>query len=165
SERRQYFGENNENVNKKTKVALKAGLFPIVCVGEKLAERESGKTLEVVRDHVVNGLNDITAEQIQDCIIAYEPVWAIGTGKNATPQQAQEVHKFIRGLLSEIYSEEIASLVRIQYGGSVTSENIASLMEMPDFDGALVGGASLKIDAFSEIVRKSSEVKKRCMHY
>ena len=165
SERRQYFGETNETVNKKIKAAQKAGLLPIICVGEKLEEREKGKTFDVIKDHITNSLKDINAEQIQKCVIAYEPVWAIGTGKTATPEQAQEAHKFIRGLLSKIYSEETASLVRIQYGGSVTAENIASLMEMPDLDGALVGGASLKVDSFSEIVRKSCEVKKRCTHY
>ncbi|NQU73324.1 MAG: triose-phosphate isomerase [Candidatus Omnitrophica bacterium] len=164
SERRQYFGETNEGVNKKTKTALRTGLFPIVCVGEKLNERESGKTFDVIKDHVTNGLKDINGKEILNCVVAYEPVWAIGTGKTATPQQAEEVHKFIRGLLLEMYSKEISSSIRLQYGGSVTPENISSLMEMPDIDGALVGGASLKVDSFSEIVRKSSEVKKRCTY-
>ncbi len=165
SERRQYFGETNETVNKRIKAALKFGLTPIICVGEKLIERESNRAFDVVKDHVVNALKDITAAQIQDCVIAYEPVWAIGTGKNATPEQAQEVHAFIRETLSVLYPRDTASKIRIQYGGSVTAENIAVLMAMPDIDGALVGGASLKIDSFSEIVRKTSEVKKKCMHW
>lgn len=164
SERRQYFGETNEAVNKKLKAALKIDLTPIVCVGEKLEEREKGKTFDVVKDHVTGALKEIGSEQIQNCVIAYEPVWAIGTGKNATPQQAQEAHGFIRGLLSKMYSKETASIIRIQYGGSVTPENITSLMEMPDLDGALVGGASLKVDSFTEIILKSCEVKKKCTH-
>lgn len=165
SERRQYFNETNESVNKKLKRALSAGLIPIVCVGERVEEREANKTFDVVDDHIVNGLKDITGEDISNVIIAYEPVWAIGTGKNATPQQAQEVHKFIRDILAKIYSKEIASSIRIQYGGSVTPENVCSLMSEPDLDGALVGGASLKVDSFIDIVKKSSEVKKKCMHY
>lgn len=164
SERRQYFGETNETVNKKAKAALKSGLRPIICVGERLEEREKGKTFDVLKDHITNGLRDITQEQIENCVIAYEPVWAIGTGKNATPQQAEEAHKFIRGLLGNIYSQGAASLIRIQYGGSVTPENITSLMENPDVDGALVGGASLKIDSFTDIIKKGSEVKKKCTH-
>ena len=131
---------------------------------KKLGEREKGKAFDVIKGHITNGLKDISTEQIENCVIAYEPVWAIGTGKNATPQQAEEVHKFIRGLLSELYSKETASIIRLQYGGSVTPENVSSLMEMPDLDGALVGGASLKVDSFTEIVRKSCEVKKKCMH-
>lgn len=165
SERRQYFNETNETVNKKLKAALKAELIPIVCVGERLQERETNKTFEVVEDHILNGLKDINQKDILNVIIAYEPVWAIGTGKNATPQQAEEVHKFIRDRLSRVYSKDSASLIRIQYGGSVTPENISSLMSEPDLDGALVGGASLKIDSFTDIVRKSCEVKKKCIHY
>jgi triosephosphate isomerase (TIM) len=159
SERRQYFNETNDSVNKKLKRALSTGLIPIVCVGERLEERESSRTFEVVEDHVVNGLAGIDHKDIPNIIIAYEPVWAIGTGKTATPQQAEEVHEFIRQVLSRIYSDEEAYLTRIQYGGSVTPENIASLMAEPDIDGALVGGASLKIDSFTDIVRKSSEVR------
>ncbi|MCX5715679.1 MAG: triose-phosphate isomerase [Candidatus Omnitrophica bacterium] len=159
SERRQYFAETNETVNKKLKAALKAGLTPIVCVGEKLAERESGKTFDVVKDHVVSGFKEIGDADARKCIIAYEPVWAIGTGKTATPEQAQEVHEFIRNLFSKLYSSQTASLIRIQYGGSVTPENIAALMAKPDLDGALVGGASLKPDSFSELIKKTSEVK------
>lgn len=164
SERRQYFGETNETVNKKIKAALKSGLNPIVCVGEKLEEREKGKAFEVVNDHVVNGLKGITEEQLESCVIAYEPVWAIGTGKTATPEQAQEMHKFIRKLIAELYSAKAASMIRIQYGGSVTADNAASLMEKPDLDGALVGGASLKVEMFTDIVKKSREVKNKCTH-
>ncbi|MEI8176741.1 MAG: triose-phosphate isomerase [Candidatus Omnitrophota bacterium] len=164
SERRQFFGETNETVNKRIKAVYKFGMTPIICVGERLAERESSKTFDIIKDQIVNGLKDITAEQMTGAVVAYEPVWAIGTGKTATPQQADEVHKFIRKLLTELYSGAVASAVRIQYGGSVTAENTATLMELPDLDGALVGGASLKVDSFSTIVKKTSEVKKRCMH-
>jgi triosephosphate isomerase (TIM) len=160
SERRQYFGETNDSVNKKLKAALKAGLFPIVCVGETLAERETNKTFDVLTDHVQNGLKDITAEDTEKIIIAYEPVWAIGTGKTATPQQAEEVHKFIRELLSKLFGKDTADSIRIQYGGSVKPENITELMKQPDIDGALVGGASLSVESFSTIVNKASEVIK-----
>lgn len=153
SERRTYFSETNETVNKKVKAAHAYSLIPIVCVGERSEEREAGVTKDVVRDHVVNGLKDITAGQIRDTIIAYEPVWAIGTGKTATPEQAQEVHEFIRGLLAELYSSAIADEVRIQYGGSVKPGNIAELMAQPDIDGGLIGGASLDADSFVQIVK------------
>jgi triosephosphate isomerase (TIM) len=160
SERRQYFGETNESVNKKIAAALKAGLLPIVCVGETLAEREANKTFDVLTDHIQNGLKGITAEDMEKIVIAYEPVWAIGTGKTATPQQAQEAHKFIRSLLNKLFGKETADLTRIQYGGSVKPENIAELMKQPDIDGALVGGASLTVEGFSTIVKKASEVIK-----
>jgi triosephosphate isomerase (TIM) len=160
SERRQYFGETNDSVNKKLKAALKAGLLPIVCVGETLAERENNKTFDVLIDHVQNGLKDITAQEMEKIIIAYEPVWAIGTGKTATPQQAEEVHKFIRDLLNKLFSKDTANSIRIQYGGSVKPENITELMKQPDIDGALVGGASLSVESFSTIVNKASEVIK-----
>ena len=154
SERRLYFGETNETVNQKIKAALAVGLHPIICVGETGPQREQGATERVIRDHIDNGLKDITNEQIQNCIIAYEPVWAIGTGVNATPQQAQEVHGFIRNkLLADKFDTGIASKVRIQYGGSVKPDNIKSLMEQPDIDGALVGGASLKANSFTAIVK------------
>lgn len=156
SERRKYFGETNEAVNKKVKAALKTGLLPIVCVGERLEEREKQKTFDVVRDHVENSLKDISKDDILKVTIAYEPVWAIGTGKNATPDQAEEVHKFIRGFIAKLYDGATASLLRIQYGGSVTPDNIEGLINMEDIDGALVGGASLKIEGFSSIVKKSS---------
>jgi len=164
SERRQYFNETNETVNKRLRAALKAGLRPIVCVGEKLEEREQGEAFDVIRDHVTGGLKGITEEQMENCVIAYEPVWAIGTGKNATPDQAQEVHRFVRDLISKTYSQEISSIIRIQYGGSVKPDNCAELMGKPDIDGFLVGGASLKVDSFTDIVKKSCEVKKKCTY-
>jgi len=160
SERRQYFGETNESVNNKIKAALRHNLTPIVCVGETLSQRESGSTFKVLDDHIENGLKDITDTDILKIVIAYEPVWAIGTGKNATPQQAQEAQKYIRDLLRKMYNNDIAYTVRIQYGGSVKPENITELMSQPDVDGALVGGASLKIETFAEIVKKAAEVKK-----
>lgn len=158
SERRQFFGETNESVNKKTKAALASGLTPIVCVGETLAEREADKTFAVIEKQVTEGFAGITAQQMAGIIIAYEPVWAIGTGKTATSAQAQEVHAFIRALLSKLYSDETAQGVRIQYGGSVKPENAADLMKQPDIDGALVGGASLKVDSFAAIIRNSCGV-------
>jgi len=160
SERRQFFGETNESVNKKLKAALANNLTPIVCVGEMLAERESGKTFEVLKNHVEGALNGLLPEDVLKIIVAYEPVWAIGTGKTATPEQAQEVHKYIRDLLHKLFNQEVASEVRIQYGGSVKPENIVELMKQPDVDGALVGGASLKVDLFSDIVKKAAEVLK-----
>ncbi len=160
SERRQFFGETNETVNKKIKAVLKHGLTPIVCVGEMLAEREAGNTFKVLDDHVKNGLKDLTQEEALKTVIAYEPVWAIGTGKTATPAQAQEVHKYIRDLLAKMYNNSVASEIRIQYGGSVKPENTIDLMSQPDVDGALVGGASLTIASFADIVKKASEVKK-----
>lgn len=155
SERRMYFGEANETVNKKVKSAHEYSIRPIICVGEKLEERESGLTKDIVKDHIVGGLAGLTEEQIIATIIAYEPVWAIGTGRTATPQQAQEVHKFIRELLSDMYSPAVADVVRIQYGGSVKPDNIAQLMAQPDVDGSLVGGASLDAETFARIVRFS----------
>jgi triosephosphate isomerase len=156
SERRTYFHETNETVNKKVRSALKAGLLPIMCVGERLEEREAGKTFDVIRDHVTVGLKGISKEDILKIVIAYEPVWAIGTGKTATPDQAQEAHLYIRGLLKEIYNESVAQSVRIQYGGSVKPENIKELISQKDIDGALVGGASLKVEQFAPIVKEST---------
>jgi triosephosphate isomerase (TIM) len=155
SERRQFFGETNEAVNKKTKCALKEGLKPIVCVGEKLEERKAGKTFAVVKDHVENSLKGLTKEEMLKTVIAYEPVWAIGTGVNATKDEAEEVHKYIRGLLKDMFDAGTAGEVRIQYGGSVKPENIKELMSEEDIDGALVGGASLKADSFIAIVKGS----------
>ena len=160
SERRAYFGETNETVNKKLKSALKHGLFPIMCVGEKLEEREAGSAFDVVRDHVENGLSDVGENEILNVVLAYEPVWAIGTGKNATPEEAEEVHKFIRELLSKKYGKDTSESLRIQYGGSVKPANIESLIRQKDIDGALVGGASLKAESFVEIVKKTSIVAK-----
>ena len=153
SERRQYFSETNENVNRKAKAAHTHGLIPIICAGESLEEREAGKTGAVVKDHVLNGIVGLSADQITSTVIAYEPVWAIGTGHNATPDQAQEVHALIRSLLSEIYSPDVASQVRIQYGGSVKPDNAAALIAQPDVDGALVGTASWEAESFAQIVK------------
>ena len=160
SERRQYFAEDNESVNKKIKAALKYGLTPIICVGETLSERESNKTFRVLDDHIKDGLKGLSDQEILKTVIAYEPVWAIGTGKTATAAQAQEAQKYIRDLLIKMYNKDVASVIRIQYGGSVKPENISELMEQPDVDGALVGGASLKLETFTEIVRKAASVKK-----
>jgi triosephosphate isomerase len=153
SERRAYFSETNETVNNKVKAAHAYSLNPIVCVGEKLEERESGVMKDVVKDHVVNGLAGLSEEQMLNTVIAYEPVWAIGTGKTATPEQAQEVHEFIRELLAETFSPAVAEAVRIQYGGSVKPNNVAELMAKPDIDGGLIGGASLDADSFTQIVK------------
>ena len=157
SERRTYFGETNESVNKKVKAALNAGLLPIMCIGERLEQRESGKAFDVIKDHLEGGLKDISGEDLPKVIIAYEPVWAIGTGKTATPGQAEEAHKYIRKLLSDMYDETVAGSVRIQYGGSVKPENIKELISEPDIDGALVGGASLKVEQFVPIAKESSK--------
>jgi len=140
-------------VNRKVKTALKFSLTPIMCVGERLEERERGVTEGVVREHITRGLEGLSREEILKIVIAYEPVWAIGTGKAATPDQAQEVHSFIRGLLRELYDEVTASKIRIQYGGSVKPDNISDLMTETDIDGALVGGASLDAKSFAQIVK------------
>ena len=160
SERRQFFGDTNETVNKKIQACLRHGLTPIVCVGENLQERESNKTFAVIQNHIQGSLAEMSAQDTAKVVIAYEPVWAIGTGKTATADQAQEVHKYIRDLLRKMYGEEVAGSVRIQYGGSVKPENITELIGKPDVDGALVGGASLKVDSFSAIVNRASEVVK-----
>ena len=153
SERRQYFGETNETVNKKEKAALKEGLKPIVCVGERIEERKAGKTFDVIKDHVTNSLAGLTRDDMLKTVIAYEPVWAIGTGLTATKEQAEEAHKYIRGLLQKMYDAELAGSVRIQYGGSVKPDNIKELISQEDVDGALVVGASLKSDSFSQIIK------------
>jgi triosephosphate isomerase len=152
SERRQYFNETDETVNKRIKAALKTSLISIVCIGETLAEREDEKTLSVIERQVTEGLRGVVPDEMERVIIAYEPVWAIGTGKTATPEQAQEVHHFIRELIAKIYSKRISEQVRILYGGSVKPANSNSLMEQEDIDGALVGGASLKADSFAGII-------------
>ncbi len=155
SERRKYFSETDSTVNKRIQAALKGGLNPIVCVGETLEERNSGKTLEVVSKQVKGALLGFSTDQLKEMVIAYEPVWAIGTGVNATPDQAQEVHKYIRELIADIYSQDVALDLIILYGGSVKPDNIESLINEKDIDGALIGGASLKADSFIEIVKKS----------
>lgn len=153
SERRQFFGETNATVNKKAKAALATGLKPIVCVGEKLEERKAGKTFDVVKDHVENSLAGLSKDEMLKTVIAYEPVWAIGTGVNATKEQAEEVHAYIRQLLKKMHDDSVAKSVRIQYGGSVKPDNIRELIGQEDVDGALVGGASLKADSFIDIVK------------
>jgi triosephosphate isomerase (TIM) len=152
SERRHILGETDAMVNKKAHAALAAGLLPIVCVGELLSEREAGKTLEVIQTQFDGALASLSDEQMAKVVIAYEPVWAIGTGKVATPQQAEEVHLSLRKIIAERYNDSIADGVRLQYGGSVKPENAAELLKQPDIDGALVGGASLKVDQFLGIV-------------
>lgn len=153
SERRQYFGETDSSVNRKISAAVDAGLAPVVCIGESDAERESGKTFSVLDKQMQNGLEGLTAEQLKHAVIAYEPVWAIGTGKTATPDQAQEVHAYIRKFLGSRFDASFAESARIIYGGSVKPANISELMALSDIDGALVGGASLKPETFSEIVK------------
>lgn len=153
SERRQFFGETDETVNKKAKQALKKGLLPIVCVGETLAEREAGKLQDIINRQVTSGLAGISADDMKKIVLAYEPVWAIGTGKTATPEQANEVHSLIRQKVMALYTAEIAETIRIQYGGSVTPDNVSQLMAKPDIDGALVGGASLKPESFTALVK------------
>ena len=152
SERRQFFGETDETVNKKVRQALNKGLLPIVCAGELLSEREAGKANEVIERQVVGALKGVTAAEMQKIVIAYEPVWAIGTGKTATPDQANEIHAFIRQKIKSMYNGDVAGALRIQYGGSVTPENVSTLMAKPDIDGALVGGASLKPESFAALV-------------
>jgi triosephosphate isomerase (TIM) len=152
SERRQFFGETDETVNKKVRQALNKVLLPIVCVGELLSEREAGKANEVIERQVVGALKGVDAAEMQKIVIAYEPVWAIGTGKTATPDQANEIHAFIRQKIKSMYNVDVAGVLRIQYGGSVTPENVSTLMAKPDIDGALVGGASLKPESFAALV-------------
>lgn len=153
SERRQLFGETDEKVNKKIRAAIRAGLTAIFCIGETLREREAGQTFAVLESQLTKGLDNLSPEEMEKVIIAYEPVWAIGTGKTATDEQAQESHTFIRGLIAGLYSDSLADATRILYGGSVKPDNIRSLMEQPDIDGALVGGASLTAESFASIVR------------
>ena len=152
SERRTLFGESNEMVNAKTGMALQSGMRPIVCIGESLRERETGKTFDVIERQIKEGLNLIAAHDIGQLIIAYEPVWAIGTGITATPEQAGEAHAFIRQVMEELYGEGPADRLPLLYGGSVKPENIGKLMAQPDINGALVGGASLDVEIFGKIV-------------
>jgi len=152
SERRRYFSETDETVNKKITAALEHGLAPIFCVGETENEREAKKTFSVLDKQIQNGLKNLRSDDVSPLVIAYEPVWAIGTGKTASREQAQEVHCFLRSLIEKKFGNELANSIRIQYGGSVKPNNIKALMEMPDVDGALVGGASLDADTFSRIV-------------
>jgi triosephosphate isomerase len=153
SERRTYFQETNETVNKKIKAALKYELTPIVCIGETLKERQAGQTFKVIEDQLENGLVDITKEQAFKIVIAYEPVWAIGTGQTATAKQAQDAQAFIRKLLAKKFGQEVSEEIRILYGGSIKPENIKELSQQKDIDGGLVGGASLEINSFVSIVK------------
>ncbi len=159
SERRNVIGETDALINKKLHAVLAAGLTPIVCVGELLEERESGRTMEVVSGQFQGSFAGITPQQMQKTVIAYEPVWAIGTGKTASPQQAQEVHADLRNLVAAEYNSETAETIRILYGGSVKPANAADLMSQPDIDGALVGGASLDVDSFVEIIKAAATLK------
>jgi len=152
SERRQYFGETDETVNLRARAAIAAGLTAIVCIGETLEEREAGKLVEVIERQMNVGLKDVTAADCAKLVIAYEPVWAIGTGKTATPDQAQEVHALIRATLAKLVGAETAETVRIQYGGSMKPSNAAELLAKPDIDGGLIGGAALKAADFAGII-------------
>ncbi len=155
SERRQYFGETNEGVNKKVKKALASGLWPIVCIGETLEEREKGITENVIQSQLEGCFQGLSSTDMKKIVIAYEPVWAIGTGRNATPEQAEEVHRFIRRWIENRFGKETAEAIRIQYGGSVKPENAKDLLSQPNIDGALVGGASLKAESFATIVKSA----------
>ncbi|MFO7767948.1 MAG: triose-phosphate isomerase [bacterium] len=155
SERRQYFGEDDAFINRKVHNALAAGLTPILCVGETLEEREAGRTQDVVGTQLDGCLDEVRVTEPEDLVIAYEPIWAIGTGRTADPEQAQEVHRFIRARLNQFFGAETAGRMRLQYGGSVKPDNAAELMAQPDIDGALVGGASLIADDFAAIVRSA----------
>ncbi len=153
SERREYFGETDEFINAKVKAALAHGITPILCIGEKLEERESGKTAEVNSRQIKGGMAGLTTEEAKKVVVAYEPVWAIGTGKTATPEMAQETHKEIRGVVAEMFGAEVAEGMVIQYGGSMNAANAADLMAQPDIDGGLVGGASLDAKTFAVVVK------------
>jgi len=156
SERRHVMGETNEMINKKVKACLAAGLLPVVCIGELLEERNMGVTREVVERQIAKGLEGLTPEDVSKLVLAYEPVWAIGTGKTATPRQAEEVHHYVRKLITQKSGEAVGQGIRILYGGSVSPDNVKELMSEEDIDGALVGGASLKVDSFLKIVRYKS---------
>jgi triosephosphate isomerase len=153
SERRQYFGETDETVNRRIRAALAANLIPVFCIGETESERDSGKTFSVLDKQVKDGLKKRVVDELGSLVIAYEPVWAIGTGKTATSDQAQEAHNYIRSLINDMFGRGLADSVRILYGGSVKPANVSELMAMPDIDGALVGGASLDPESFSQIVK------------
>ena len=160
SERRAIFGESDSDVNIKLHAVLKSGLIPIVCIGETLAQREAGSTQSIVRGQCTNSLAGLTSDQMAKTVLAYEPVWAIGTGKTATPAQAEEVHADIRALLKSMFDATVANSVVIQYGGSVKADNANELLSQPNIDGALVGGASLKSESFLPIVQAAMKIKK-----
>jgi triosephosphate isomerase len=157
SERRTLFGETDEMVQKKVHTALEAGLRPIMCVGESLAERESGSVQKVLGRQIEEGLKDVSADHLSEMVLAYEPVWAIGTGRTASPAQAEEVHAFLRSLLAELFDQSAADKIRILYGGSVKPENTEDLMREPNIDGALIGGASLDPHSFARIIRATEK--------
>lgn len=157
SERRQYFGETDALVKEKIKAALGAALKPIVCIGETLKEREANEWKKVIETQIRNGISGLEEKEISEVVVAYEPVWAIGTGKVATGEQAQEVHAFARGIFKSLYGQAVSDKLRIQYGGSVKPENAKELLNQPDIDGALVGGASLDARSFTAIVKNSCE--------
>ena len=156
SERRQFFGETDQTVNRKIRAAVDAGLKPVFCIGESEAERDAGQTFSVLDKQIQNGLENFFLQDLQTLVVAYEPVWAIGTGKTATKDQAQEAHAHIRSKLAKLFSADFAQQVRILYGGSVKPSNVKELMAMPDVDGALVGGASLDPETFSQLVHYQS---------
>jgi triosephosphate isomerase len=158
SERREYFGETDEIVNKKVTKALAGGLSPILCVGEVLPERKANKQNEVVKTQLIKNLESVSAEALKKVVIAYEPVWAIGTGETASPEQAQEMHSFIRSVLMELYNDDVAQKVRILYGGSMKPDNAEELLSQNDVDGGLIGGASLKADSFYAIVEIANKL-------
>ena len=157
SERREYFKECNCLINKKVKAVLANGMKPILCVGEKLEEREAGKTLDIVSEQTVKGLEGLTKDEAANVVIAYEPVWAIGTGKTATPAMAQEVHAAIRKILSDAFGSEVAEGIQILYGGSMKPENADALLAEKDIDGGLIGGAALKADSFVALVESAAK--------
>jgi len=157
SERRQYFGETDQSVNNKIKQSLTTSLYPIVCIGETLQQREAGKMKDIVKTQITAGLSGISVEQMKRLVLAYEPVWAIGTGVTATPSQAEEVHHFIRELLAELFNSTIADSTPILYGGSVKPDNVKELLSQNNIDGGLIGGASLKVDSFVELIKTAEQ--------
>lgn len=152
SERREYYGETDEFINEKIKSAIKHDIKPILCIGENLEQREKGITTDIVKDQLLKDLKGLSNDEILNVIIAYEPIWAIGTGKTATPEMAQEVHGFIRNLLTDLYSSQIANEITIQYGGSMKPSNVVELLAQPDIDGGLIGGASLDPESFIKLI-------------
>ena len=158
SERRQYFNESNESINKKIKASLKANLKCIVCVGETLKQRENNQTFSIIELQIIRGFDKISPDALENCVIAYEPVWAIGTGKTASPEEADETHQFIRGEIYKMYNKIAAEKIKILYGGSVKPDNAKALFSKDNIDGALVGGASLNADSFNKIIRESEKI-------
>lgn len=158
SERRQYFGETDETVNKRTKKAIEHKLAPIICVGESLEQRQKDEHFDLVKNQVKAALDGISETDVRDVVIAYEPIWAIGTGETATPEQAQVMHEYIRTVLADLYSEDVADQINILYGGSMKPGNAKELLSQPDVDGGLIGGASLQADSFSEIITIAEEL-------